>query len=227
MTELALIILAFTALHVVPSTSLRARIIDRFGRGMFMTGLSVASVVLFAWLWVAYFRALGQIETVFWITGFHERVASAAVMLMVFYLAVLMVTQRPMVIISGEHILSDPAKIRGVLRITRHPLMWVLGLWAIIHLFNNADPAGFLLFGYFVLLALGGTFVIDRRRARLMGADWQRLKAQTSNIPFMAIATGRNRCVWSECGGWRLILAIALWAAMLHFHGDLIGTPIF
>lgn len=227
MTELALAILAFTALHVVPSTSLRTRIIDRFGRTAFMIGLSAASVGLFGWLWVAYFRALEHVETVFWITGFYERAVSAAFMLVVFYLAVLMVTQRPMVIISGEHILSDPAHVRGVLRITRHPLMWVLGLWAMVHLLNNADPPGLLLFGYFVLLALGGTLVIDRRRRRLMGAGWQRLRAQTSNIPFLAMAEGRNRCVWAECGGWRLGLAIALWAAMIHFHGDLIGTPIF
>ncbi len=47
----------------------------------------------------------------------------------------------------------EPA--RGVLRITRHPVMWGVGLWAAVHLVANGDLASLLFFGGFLLTALG------------------------------------------------------------------------
>ena len=71
----------------------------------------------------------------------------------------------------------EPA--RGVLRITRHPVMWGVGLWAAVHLVANGDLASLLFFGGFLLNALGRGLASrpaaggDRRRplAPLCGSD--------------------------------------------------------
>ena len=42
-------------------------------------------------------------------------------------------------------------------------------------------------FGAFAVLALGGTFLIDRKRRISMGENWSRFAASTSNLPFAAV----------------------------------------
>jgi len=68
----------------------------------------------------------------------------------------------------------DPAQA-GIVRVTRHPLLAALTLWAAAHIVPNGDLAHVLLFGvFFVFAALGGRLV-DKRRRREMGAGWQSL----------------------------------------------------
>jgi uncharacterized membrane protein len=89
----------------------------------------------------------------------------------------------------------------------------------------NADPAAWVFFGYITALALGGTYLIDRRRVRLMGKAWQSFKAQTSNLPFLAIAQGRNKLILKEIGWSRFTAALALWALILFAHETAFGLP--
>src|SRR5918912_150848 len=37
--------------------------------------------------------------------------------------------------------------VRGITRITRHPMLWAFALWALAHLIVNGHLAGVLLFG--------------------------------------------------------------------------------
>jgi len=48
--------------------------------------------------------------------------------------------------------------------ITRHPFLWGIALWALVHLIINGDLASLILFGSLLLLAVGGTLAIDARR---------------------------------------------------------------
>jgi uncharacterized membrane protein len=52
--------------------------------------------------------------------------------------------------------LDRPEPAQGVLRVTRHPVMWGVGLWAAIHIVANGDLASLWFFGGFLLTALGG-----------------------------------------------------------------------
>ncbi len=221
-------ILAFSLFHVLPSTPLRNGLIRRYGRPAFMWGYSVVSFLLFVWLWWAFFQA--EPEEVYWVTDRTFRLVSAGVMFFAFQFLIIGTLQKRPVLLTAETLLANPTAIRGILRITRHPLLWALALWAGTHVANNGDPAGLLLFGYFTVLAVGGTVLIDFRRKRLLPPEaWAELTHKTSNLPFLAILRGRNRLgpALREIGWWRPLLATALWAAVLHGHAALFGPPIF
>ena len=67
-----------------------------------------------------------------------------------------------------------------------------------------------------------GTLLMDyRKRAN---ADWTRFAAVTSNVPFVAIAQGRNRIVWREIGWTRPLIGLAAFAAVFLAHGWLFGA---
>jgi uncharacterized membrane protein len=226
MPKLLLSLTVFTVLHLIPSTPLRPALIRALGRPAFMALFSATSTALFVWVYVV-FRGT-PIETVFWTTGHAVRGLSALVMLLAFLLLTLAVCERRPMLLTGESVLSEPGSIRGVLRVTRHPALWAIGLWALAHMINNANPPAWAFFGYAAALAFGGALLIDRRRRRLLpAAAWERLQAETSSTPFLAIASGRNQMAWREFALWKIALAVVLWAGMMHGHPHLFGVVIF
>jgi uncharacterized membrane protein len=62
---------------------------------------------------------------------------------------------------------------------------------------------------------------MDRRKKS--NPDFEKLAGVTSNIPFVAIAQGRNRIVWREIGWLRPAIGIALFAAAFFLHPWLSG----
>ncbi|MGI9386849.1 MAG: NnrU family protein [Methyloligellaceae bacterium] len=225
MLELSVALFVFTLFHGLPSTPLRSWLIARLGRSPFMGLFSALSVVLFAWAWIAYRRA--PVETVFWVTPFEVRLLSAALILVCFWLLAAALMGKPRILLTGEQHLGNPDAVKAVLRVTRHPMLWAVGIWAVIHMANNADPPSWLFFGYIALLSFAGTWLIDRRRRRLLGAQWTTLQERTSNIPFYAILVGRNRLVWQEFRWLALFLAVAVWVLIIILHEGLFGMPVF
>ena len=224
MAELVVSIVVFTAFHALPSTPLRARLIDLLGREVFLWAFSIASVLLFAWVWIAYRTTVP--DTLLWATGPFVRWLSALAMLPALALIALAFAQRPRVLLTAETALARPDATTGVVRITRHPLLWGVGLWGIVHLVNNGDAPSLVFFGYVTALALGGTWPIDRRRARLLGERWPEIERRTSNLPFLAIAQRRNRFEAGELSLPALGAAAALWLMLLLLHHWLFGVPI-
>lgn len=112
----------------------------------------------------------------------------------------------------------------GILRITRHPLMWGFSLWAIGHLLSNGELPNVLLFGTILTVAFIGTFSLDGKRARTEGDRWTAFAQATSNIPFMAIITGRNRLRIGELGIVRPVIAVVLFAGFFLGHEMLFGV---
>jgi uncharacterized membrane protein len=101
-------------------------------------------------------------------------------------------------------------------------------LWALVHLVINGDAASLILFGSLLLLALAGTAAIDAKRRRRFGGQWEAFARQTSNVPFAAIAAGRNQLgpALREIGIVRPLIAIAVFAALTFLHGRLFGAPL-
>src|SRR5699024_10991116 len=60
----------------------------------------------------------------------------------------------------------------GILRVTRHPFLWGIALWAASHIIVNGDSPSILLMGGFLVLALGGMHHIDQKREAQLGGDW-------------------------------------------------------
>jgi len=75
----------------------------------------------------------------------------------------------------------------GIVRVTRHPFLMGVGLWAVVHLVANGDVASFIFFGAFAVTALAGTVSIDAKRRHALGPGWRSFAAQTSIVPFAAI----------------------------------------
>lgn len=76
---------------------------------------------------------------------------------------------------------SPPA---GVLRITRHPMMWSFALWAAVHWALIGTAKAMVLDLAIIILALGGAAGQDRKKVRLLGDRWVRWERQTSFLPF-------------------------------------------
>jgi uncharacterized membrane protein len=110
-----------------------------------------------------------------------------------------------------------------VLRITRHPVMWGVGLWAAVHIVANGDLASLLFFGGFLLTALGGAGHLDRRMAATEGARWQRFAAVTSFLPFAALLAGRQRWAWAELRR-PVAWGLGAFALLLFLHPHLFGV---
>ncbi len=125
--------------------------------------------------------------------------------------------------VGGERALRGAPVTKGVQRITRHPFLWAVALWAGTHLLVNGRLESVLFFGSLLLSALVGTSDIDRKRARSNPAEFEAYRAVTSNAPFVAILTGRNRLAMSE-----LIIPGALGgvlsAVFLAYHDYLFGV---
>jgi uncharacterized membrane protein len=91
-----------------------------------------------------------------------------------------------------------------------------------VHILANADAKSTVFFGGFLVLAGLGTVLIDRRKSAL--PDWPRFAGRTSNLPFLAIAQGRNRLVGSEIGWARPAIGLLVYAALLAIHPWLFGV---
>lgn len=112
----------------------------------------------------------------------------------------------------------------GILKVTRHPLMWGIALWGAAHLLANGDAASILLFGGMTVLALAGSRAQDAKKRLQLGADWEAFAARTSYLPFAAVAQGRARVTFRDIGWWRIALGLGLYALLLALHPWLFGV---
>jgi len=69
----------------------------------------------------------------------------------------------------------DP-RYPGIVGLVRHPVMWGFALWALVHTVANGDLVSLILFGGFLVFSLAGMKLLDRRRKRQLGAEWERLQ---------------------------------------------------
>jgi uncharacterized membrane protein len=212
----------FVGIHVVISgTRLRQVIVRRIGENVFRGLFSVLSIAALTWLCLAYAAAP---VVALWEPPGTVRTAAPVLVLLAVLLAVLGLTTPNPTATGGEGLLEGPEPARGVLRITRHPFLCGVAIWAATHLAVTGDAAGAVLFGALLLLAILGPRSIDRKRAARFGPAWERFAAVTSTVPFAAIAGGRGRLVPGEFGWWRLALGLAVYGLVLVSHRPLFGV---
>lgn len=216
----------FLAIHLLVSgTRLRDALTGRIGLGPYMGVFSLSSVAGLAWLGLAFAQARhAPSDTVLWdITPITRQVQIALQLLAMLLVVPGLATPNP-TSVRQEGALDRPDVVRGMLRITRHPFLWGVAIWAAGHLLVNGDAASIILFASMLLLALSGTASIDAKRRRALGAKWDAFAAQTSNVPFAAIAQGRQKLSLGEIGWWRILLAIGVWALLAWSHPILFGV---
>jgi len=77
------------------------------------------------------------------------------------------------------------AEVRGVARITRHPLFMGFGVWGVAHLLlATVHAAELAFFGGFALFALVGCAHQDRRKLVALGEPYRAFHAATPFLPF-------------------------------------------
>jgi len=223
-TNLALAALAFTAMHLLISgTALRGVLVARMGEPGFRGLFSLASFFVLGWLIWAYARARVPVPTAL----AEWRWLAAVLLFAAFAFIVLGLLTPGPTVVGGEKLLNRENPARGIHRVTRHPFLWGVALWALVHAIYNPQTANLLFFGTFIVVAGAGTFSLDAKRARAFGDAWKRYAALTSNIPFAAIAQGRNTLVLAEIGWFKPGIVVAVFAAFALLHARFFGLPPF
>jgi len=216
--------IAFCGSHILlSSTRLRGSLRDQLGERGFLAVYSVTSLVIFAWFVAAYSAAP---TIVLWPRQRWTALVPVSAMPFATILLVAGYTTRNPTAVGMERSArwDDPAP--GILSVTRHPVMWAIGLWAVSHLIANGDLSSMLFFGSLAGLALGGTVLIDQKKQLALGSNWPRLTEVTSNLPFAALLAGRTRLHWRDIGLLRIAAGLLLYAVLYLAHPIITGLPV-
>jgi len=224
--ELLIAAIVFVGSHFgIASTWVRDDLVRRLGERAYVGLFSAVSLILLAWLIRAYSTVANPI--VLWWTPPVLIIVPLVVMPLALLLFIGGYTQRNPTAVMQKRTLPTERPAPGVLAITRHPLMWGIGLWAVVHLVVSDDVASLIFFAALAVLALWGTRLLDTKKQRTWPAeDWQRFASVTSNIPFAAILTSRNEIRLNEIGWWRIMLAGVLYIVLVLLHGVVLGVPV-
>jgi uncharacterized membrane protein len=222
MTSLVIAMIAFLGSHFALSSGpVRAALARLVGEAAFQGAYSLLALALIVWTVIAFENApFVPLWTVPWMPLVPVVVMPLAVLFLVCG-----VSQRNPTMVGGHFsAAADPAP--GILRITRHPVLWSFALWALAHIAPNGDLASLIFFGGFALLALAGTVVIDLKRRARDPEGYARFAAATSRLPFLNLLIGRARFDWRGIGWWRLGVAVLLYAALFIGHPTFTGASV-
>lgn len=211
MTTLAAATIVFLATHFVTSTPLRPVLVAKLGEWPYRAAYSLIAAATLGWMIWAYAQAPREAAL---FPGLRQ--APYALMPIAFILIACGYWRNP-TMVGADKLLKSEDPARGMIRITRHPIMWGVMLWALGHIVARGDLKSLMFFGGFLVLALAGTLSIDARKRRT-NPDWPRFASVTSHIPFLAILQGRNRLAWREIGWGRPAIGLAAFFAVLLVH---------
>jgi uncharacterized membrane protein len=223
MAMLALATVVFLATHYVASTPIRSLLVRGLGDNGYLGLHSLVSLVTLVWMIWAYAKT--PFDRV-WV-GDEFKAWMLLLMPVSLVLVVCGLSIRNPTAVRQGNALKSMSEPHGILRVTRHPLMWGIAIWAFMHLVTRGDTASFIFFGGLLLLALSGSVMIDRRMDRNFGVDWMRFAAKTSNVPFAAIVQGRNQFKFEEIGWSRVVAGLALYVVLMALHPYVIGTRAY
>jgi uncharacterized membrane protein len=212
---------SFLGIHLLVSgTALRDVITARIGEKRYTALFALASLAALVWLCIAYDGAsASKANTVLFVSptvfkGFGVIAIAAAIALAV-----------PGVLRGNPTSAGQrTAPLGGMLRVTRHPFLMGVTVWSAFHLAAMGTLAATVFFATFLILAVFGTHAIDRKAERRQPSQWRQITAQTSVIPFVAIAERRNRFSAPEVIDWRMTVAVIAFALLLYFHQALFSA---
>jgi len=203
---------AFLATHLVSSTPLRGALVKAMGEKAYLGVYSLAAFATLGWMVWAYNHA--PLEPLW------QGLRLAPAILMPFACVLLacgLLSINPTAVGAARHLRGqDPA--RGIIRVTRHPVMWAFMLWGGAHVLARGELKSTVFFGTFLALGACGALLIDQRKAKTLGADWRHFADVTSYLPFGAILGGRNRLAMDEIGWRNPAIGVALYAVFFWLH---------
>lgn len=216
-TDFTLALLAFLASHMIPARPrIRAALVQAVGLRPYILGYSLLSVLILIWLVSAaaqapYVQVLPPHGALRW--------APALLMALACPLTVAGMSVRNPLSFGGLGQGEFDPDRPGILALSRHPLLLALMLWSLSHLLANGDLAHVILFGGFAAFSLAGMALIDRRKQRVMGPEWEQLARNTARFSLR----GLSALVQPHA----LIGGAALYLLFFALHGTVIGlSPV-
>ena len=208
--------IVFVGSHFAMSHPLRAPMVRALGEKGFLGVYSLISLVALGWMIWAFRNSPTRMEPVW--SGYDEVSWTIASLLTIVALVLLLGSFR------GNPALPHPdgkpkfaREPQDVYRVTRHPMMWALGLWGIAHILIMPTGRTLIFAGAITLLALLGAHLQDRKKRQLIGADWREWESKTSYWP---------RWLQLVHAGWgKWIAALALWLFLTWAHIWLAYVP--
>lgn len=203
----------FLLSHMIPARpAVRGWLIGTLGRTGYFAAYSPVSLTVLGWLIIAaanapYVEVIPPLPVFRWIP--------LLVMPLVCWLAIAGLSIKNPFSFGGLGKRPFDPEDPGILRLTRHPILVALMLWAVAHLLANGSLSHVILFGLFAGFAWMGMVLIDRRTARNMGADWPELSRNTARLSLRAPRPWPRPWVW--------LATIAVYGVLLHLHTPLIG----
>lgn len=212
---------AFAVTHMgLSSMRIRPRIVGAVGVLPYLGIYSLLALGTFSMLvmtWLPSIHGGGMLWNVRAVPGVH--MAALLVSWLSFTLSLAALVQPSPASIGPR----STTRARGLTRITRHPLFMNIGIWALAHAVLNGFVHDVLFFGGIFVFALAGCMHQDARKRITEKGTLDEFFSETSLLPFVAIATGRNRLVLSEMPWIGLAVAGAVSWAIYHFHPALFG----
>jgi len=210
--------IAFLATHFISSTPLRPALARAIGERGYLGLYTLAAFATLGWMIWAYGKAPPE---PLW-PGL--RLAPLVAMPFAFILLACGLLSRNPTLVGADKLLKSAEPARGIIRVTRHPMMWGFILWAASHILARGDMKSTVFFGGFLVLAALGALLIDRRKEKSLGEDWQRFARLTSYFPFLAILQGRNKFDAAEIGWRNPLIGLALYGLVFWLHPMLFGA---
>lgn len=205
--------IAFVGTHFAMSHPLRAPMVGVLGEKGFSLAYTAVSFATLAWVYFAFIAAPPA-----------DLPGSGAAG----WTAATIITWPAMILLAGSFIgnpaLPTPmaeaqarAEPGGVFKVTRHPMMWAIGLWAASHIILFWSTRTLITALTMGVLALVGAKMQDAKKQTLMGAAWAEWERKTSYWPRF----GRLLSV----GAVPLVAGTALWLAGSWAHLWRAGIP--
>lgn len=219
MPSLLIAMVLFVGGHFLLSwLPIRQRLIGMIGDKGFAGVYSLIMIALLVWAGFAYAEARAETTVLLQAGGWANWLAVIATLPAFILIAAAYMTPNPTAVM-GERLYDRDDPAPGVFRITRHPMMWGITLWALVHLLANGDTASLVLFGGLAALSFFGPIHIDHKRRALNPQGYDRLIQRTSFWPW-----GRGWVSPLVIGWSKVAMGTALWIALLALHPWLFGV---
>ena len=213
MLELVAANAAFVGTHFAMSHPLRAAMVKAFGAIGFQVVYSIISLVTLAWVYFAFKAAppadLGGSGEIGWI------IATALTLPAMVLFAGSMQGNPALALPGAEE--QARAVPRGVFTITRHPMMWGFGLWALSHMVMFWSTRTMITAFAMGFLAIVGAKMQDAKKRDLMGEAWGVWESNTSFWPRLSGFAKAGVVPWG--------LGLVLFAGLSYLHIPMGGIP--
>lgn len=181
-TSIVLLWIAFTATHLgLASVRVEPRLRAKLGDAGFLGLYSVIALALFVPLVTIYF---GNRHAGPWLWTIQVGPVLRALLYLGMTLGLVLAVGSLLRPSPASLVPNAPAEVRGVYRVTRHPLVLGLALIWALHLVPNASTADVAFFGGFLLFSLAGAWHQDARKLAAGNEKFRAFHAETSFLPF-------------------------------------------